>query len=106
VPQDYDVLDKLIKGLEADFKEEREHSLKLRSEIKLHRTWLAGTGKRLEGVLDLANKMEETRHEIKSQEQTNTRLERQIQALEKEIAILKKDALTEADIKPFKKLLK
>jgi hypothetical protein len=50
--------------------------------------------------------VEPLKSDIGSLDQTIKRLERQLEILQKEIGDLKKDALTEADIKPFKKLLK
>jgi uncharacterized membrane protein len=106
MPQDYEALERLTRDLAAGFDKEKARTLKLISQITKHKLVLVGTRKKLLEVVSLAKKMEETRHEIKSQDQTITRLERQIEILQKEIGELKKSSLTEADIKPFKKLLK
>ena len=62
--------------------------------------------KYFEEVMQKVKKLEDARGEIQSQEQTIKRLERQMEILQKDLAALKKDALTEVDIRPLKKLLK
>ena len=55
---------------------------------------------------ELANEIKCQEADISRLEQSFKRLERQVEVMERELGELKKDALTEADIKPFKKLLK
>jgi hypothetical protein len=109
MPSDVDVLQKLVKHLSDEFQKERQLTARLAQEIKAELG--AGLPRKIferdvKPLIESAKKMEEARVEIKSQEQTIKRLERQIEILVKDLAALKKDALTEADIRPFKKLLK
>ena len=57
-------------------------------------------------IMETAKQLESARDEIKTQELTIKRLERQLELVQKEVGQLRKEALTEADIKPFKALLK
>ena len=109
MPADADALEKLVRHLADEFQQERQLTAKLAREIKLE----LGAGlprkifeREVLPLIEAAKKMEDARVEIKSQEQTIKRLERQIDILQKDLASLKKDALTEADIRPFKKLIK
>ena len=109
MPSDVDALEKLVKKLSDEFQKEKQLTAQLGREIK--QELAAGMPRKIfeREVLPLiesAKKMEDARIEIKSQEQTIKRLERQIEILQKDLGALKKDALTEADIRPFKKLLK
>ena len=109
MPSDVDALEKLVKKLSDEFQKEKQLTAQLGQEIK--QELAAGMPRKIfeREVLPLiesAKKMEDARIEIKSQEQTIKRLERQIEILQKDLGALKKDALTEADIRPFKKLLK
>ena len=109
MPSDVDALEKLVKKLSGEFQKEKQLTAQLGREIK--QELAAGMPRKIfeREVLPLiesAKKMEDARIEIKSQEQTIKRLERQIEILQKDLGALKKDALTEADIRPFKKLLK
>ena len=109
MPSDVDALEKLVKKLSDEFQKEKQLTAQLGREIK--QELAAGMPRKIfeREVLPLiesAKKMEDARIEIKSQEQTIKRLERQIDILQKDLASLKKDALTEADIRPFKKLIK
>lgn len=108
MPSDVDALEKLVKKLSDDFQKEKQLTAQLAREIKTELG--AGMPRKLferevQPLIDAAKKMEDARAEIKSQDQTIKRLERQIEIFHKDLASLKKDALTEADIKPFKKLL-
>jgi uncharacterized protein YlxW (UPF0749 family) len=109
MPSDVDALEKLVKQLSDEFQKEKQLTAKLSHEIKIE----LGAGmprkvfeREVKPLIESAKKMEDTRVEVRSQEQTIKRLERQIEILQKEVATLRKDALTEADIRPFKKLLK
>ena len=110
MPADVNVLEKLVKQLSDEFQKEKQLTAKLEQEIKtalggdrMPKKWFE---RDIKPIIETAKKFEDGRTEIKSQEQAINRLERQIELLQKELGSLKKDALTEADIKPFKKLLK
>jgi hypothetical protein len=110
MPSDVNALEKLVKQLSDDFQKEKQLTARLVNEIKvglggaeMPRKWFERDVKPL---METAKRMEDARVDIKSQEQATKRLERQIEILQKDLEALKKDALTEADIKPFKKLLK
>ena len=109
MPADLDALEKLVKRLSDEFQKEKQLTANLGREIRTE----LGAGmprkvfeREVKPLIESAKKMEDARVEIKSQEQAIKRLERHIEILQKELAALKKDALTEADIKPFKRLLK
>lgn len=106
MPVDFE---KHIKNLSDEFTKEKQLTAKLVREIRAE----LGAGmprkifeREVQPLIESAKKMEDTRVEVRSQEQTIKRLERQIEILQKEVATLRKDALTEVDIRPFKKLLK
>ena len=108
MPSDVGALEKLVKQLSDEFQKEKQLTAKLANEIKMELGALPRKifEREVKPLIDSAKKMEDARIEIKSQEQAIKRLERQIEILQKELGTLKKDALTEADIRPFKKLLK
>lgn len=108
MPSDVDALEKLVKKLSDEFQKEQQLTAKLAQEIKHEMGAMPKKifEREIKPLIDSAKKMEDARVEIKSQEQAINRLERQIEILQKELGALKKEALTEADIRPFKKLLK
>ena len=109
MPSDVGALEKLVKKLSDEFQKEKQLTAQLSREIK--QELAAGMPRKnfereVLPLIKSAKKMEDARIEIKSQEQTIKRLERQIEILQKDLGALKKDALTEVDIRPFKKLIK